>query len=160
MKTHTFLRATRFSRGLRKRLGSEQGSQLIELALVTPVLMILFTAAVDFGRAYFINMEVSSAAEAGSIYGIVHPTDLAGMQAAASLDAPDLTGLSTTASYGSECSDGSSAVAASGQAPTCGVEAVQYVEVDTKVQYQTILLYPGLQSFFTLNGKSRMRATF
>jgi Flp pilus assembly protein TadG len=143
------------------RARSEEGSQLIELALVLPMLLAVFAGAVDFGRAYFLSMEVTSAAEAGAIYGVTNPTDTAGMQAAAVADAPDLPGLSPTASYGTECADGSSPVTANNTPPSsCPSGVVQYVEVDTTTTYQPILYYPGFQSAFTLSGKSRMRASF
>lgn len=139
---------------------AERGSQLIELALVLPVLMLIFAGAVDFGRAWFLYMEVASAAEAGALYGLTNTTDITGMQSAALLDAPDLPGLSSTATYGSECSDGTSAVALNGTPPTCGTSVVQYVEVDTTATYQPLLPYPGFQNTFTLTGKSRMRASY
>jgi Flp pilus assembly protein TadG len=139
---------------------NEEGSQLIELAVVLPLLLIIFAGAVDFGRAYFLYMEVSSAAEAGALYGAQHPTDTAGMASAALLDAPDLPNLISTATYGSECSDGTSAVGQSGPAPSCNGNAVQYIEVDTSATYQPLLFLPGNQSLFTLSGKSRIRASF
>jgi Flp pilus assembly protein TadG len=141
-------------------IGNEDGSQLVELALALPLLLLVLCGAIDFGRAYFVDMEVAAAAEAGAIYGLSNPTDIAGMKAAALLNAPDISGLTPTASYGAECSDGTSAVAAPGTAPTCSVTVVQYVEVDTTATYKPLLYYPGLQSMFTLNGKSRMRASY
>jgi Flp pilus assembly protein TadG len=148
---------------LRKKLlclRREEGSQLLELAFVLPVLMIIFAGAVDFGRVWFLDMEVASAAEAGALYGLQNPTDTAGMRAAALLDASDVTTMSSSATYGTECSDGTSAVALNGTPAACSVTTVQYIEVDTTLTYQPILLYPGIQSAFTLTGKSRMRASF
>lgn len=147
-------------RQLLNRLRRDDGSQLLELVLVLPILMTLLAGSVDFGRLWFLNMEVTSAAEAGALYGLQNPTDTAGMQAAAQLDAPDISGLSSSATYGTECSDGTSAVALNGTPAACGVTVVKYVEVDTTLTYQPILYYPGFQSAFSLTGKSRMRATF
>jgi Flp pilus assembly protein TadG len=144
----------------RNRLMREEGSQLIELAFVLPILLLIFAGAVDFGRAWFLYMEVASAAESGALYGLQNPTDISGMQSAALLDAPDLPTLSSSATYGSECQDGTSSVALNGNPPTCSVSVVRYVEVDTTATYQPIIPYPGFQSTFTLTGKSRMRASF
>jgi Flp pilus assembly protein TadG len=125
------------------------------------MLFALFIGAVDFGRAYFLSMEVESAAEAGAIYGVSNTADTAGMKAAATADAPDLPALTPTATFGTECADGSSPVEANGTPPnSCATGVVQYVEVDTSASYQPILYYPGLPSAFTFNGKSRMRAAF
>lgn len=145
--------------GLFAMLRNENGSQLIEFSLVLPIFLIMVAGAVDFGRAYFVAIEVSAAAEAGATYGLKNPTDTAGMQSAASLDAPDLAGLTSMASYGSECSDGTSAVAGSGSTPSCTADVVQYVEVDTSAIYKPFMNYPGLPSKFTLTGKARMRAS-
>jgi Flp pilus assembly protein TadG len=139
----------------------EEGSQLIELALVLPMLFAVFVGAVDFGRAYFVSMEVTSAAEAGAMYGISNPADTTGMRSAALANAPDLPGLTPTATYGIECADGTSPVLANNTPPSsCPTGVVQYVEVDTTASYQPILYYPGFQSAFTLSSKSRMRASF
>jgi Flp pilus assembly protein TadG len=135
----------------------EQGSALIEFAVMLPMLAILLTGAVDLGRAWYFDIEVASAAEAGALYGVQNPGDISGMNAAASLDAPDLTTLQTTATYGSECSDGSSVVALSTSTPTCSANAVEFVEVDTTATYKPMLIYPGAASLFTMTAKSRMR---
>jgi Flp pilus assembly protein TadG len=160
LDTNTFAKVRRAKRVLAS-VRSEEGSQLIELALVLPMLFAVFVGAVDFGRAYFLSMEVASAAEAGAIYGISNPSDTAGMKTAASADAPDLPGLTPTASYGTECADGSSPTEANNTPPSsCLTGVVQFVEVDTTATYQPILYYPGFQSAFTLSSKSRMRASF
>jgi hypothetical protein len=80
------------------------------------------------------------------------------MIAAAKLDAKDVSNLAAQASYGCECSDGSSPVASCGTAPSCAVNVVNYVEVDTSATYTPILKYPGIGSSFALSGKGRMRA--
>jgi Flp pilus assembly protein TadG len=163
--TQTMIRRINFKRILgkvraRSILKREEGSQLIEMALVSPVLIVILFAAVDFGRAFFLNMEVASAAEAGAMYGLQHPSDTSGMSAAASLNAPDLGALTSSASYGSECSDGSSSAGPGAALPNCALDIVQYVEVSTAASYRPLLVYPGLQSLFSFTGKSRMRTSF
>jgi Flp pilus assembly protein TadG len=147
----------------RRRCGiwSEEGSQLYELAMVMPVFVLLLFGAIDFGRAYYVNMEVAAAAEAGAAYGAQNPTDTSGMKAAALLNAPDISGLTPTASYGTECSDGTKAVASPGVAPTtCSVTIVQYIEVDTTATYKPLFAFPGMPSAFTMSGKARMRTSY
>jgi Flp pilus assembly protein TadG len=139
------------------RFADEQGSALIEFAFMLPMLVLLLTGAVDLGRAWYFDIEVASAAEAGALYGVQNPGDISGMNAAASLDAPDLANLQTSSTYGSECSDGSSVVALSTSTPTCSANAVEFVEVDTTATYKPMLIYPGAASLFTMTAKSRMR---
>ncbi len=43
-------------------LQAEQGASLVELALVLPILFLILMGAVDFGRAYYLAMEVAGAA--------------------------------------------------------------------------------------------------
>ena len=139
-------------------LRQDEGSSLIELALLIPPLLLVLVGAIDFGRGYYVAIEVASAAEAGALYGSLNPTDDAGMRAAAVLDAHDVSTMTVTSSDGCECSDGTSAIVSCSATPSCAVNVVNYVEVDTAVTYTPILKYPGLSSSYSLTGKSRMRA--
>ncbi len=59
------------------RVPRERGSNLIELALVLPVLLMLFATVVDFGRLYFTYVAVIDAAHEGARYGAAHPNETA-----------------------------------------------------------------------------------
>jgi Flp pilus assembly protein TadG len=137
----------------------ESASSLIELALTLPVLVLILLGSVDFGRAWYLNLELSAAAEAGALYGVQNPTDTSGMQTAALLDAPDISTITSSATYGTECSDGTSVTASTAPAPTCSVNAITYVEVTTTAQYKPNFTYPGMGSTWQLGGKARMRTT-
>jgi Flp pilus assembly protein TadG len=137
----------------------EEGSSAIELAVILPFLVLMLVAAVDFGRGYYASIEVSSAAEAGALYGTLNLTDTAGMQAAATLDAHDVSGLTAVATYGCECSDGTHAVASCTSPPTtCTSNALDYVQVVTKATYTPILRFPGISTSYPLKSVARMRA--
>jgi Flp pilus assembly protein TadG len=156
---HSDLGLSRLFHGLER----DTGTSLIELAIVLPVLLLLLVGAVDFGRAYYLEIEVAHAAHAAALYGSQNPTDTVGMQNAAVADAADVPNFSTssvTASYGCECSDGSSPVVGCTAAPACSTNIVNYVQVDTSVTYNAILPYPGIPSPLTLRGSSRMRAGY
>jgi hypothetical protein len=60
------IRRTLFG-GSRRR--SQGGQALTELAVAIPLLMILIAAAMDFGSACYLAIEVNSAARAGAQYG-------------------------------------------------------------------------------------------
>lgn len=131
---------------------------LIETAVVLPFLMLLVAGAFDFGRAYYASLEVASAAESGAQYGLQNITNLAGMQNAAKLDAPDVSGLSATATYGCECSDGSSASPSCASTPTCTYTVVNYVQVTTTASFQSTVSYPGIPATIPLSATVKMRA--
>lgn len=144
-------------RGPHLHSGAEEGSSTIELALILPLLVLLFMGAIDLGTLYYKEIEVSSAAEAGALYGLKYPTDVNGMRAAAVLDAPNVSGLTAVASYGCECSDGSSPVASCTAVPTCSSNFVNYVSVTTSVQSNLLFAGAGMPGTITLSGSSRMR---
>ena len=140
---------------------SEQGDSLVEIAMLLPFLGLLLLGVIDFGRAYYLGIEVASAAEAGALYGSQNPTDTAGMQSAAITDAPDVPGMTATATIGCECSDGSSSQSpCPATPPTCAVNLVNYVQVTTTAIYTPMFrswVIPGLPSSITLHGSAKMR---
>ena len=62
------------------------------------ILLLLLVGAIDMGRACYAAIEVCAAANAGAEYGPQNPTDTSGIQNAASLNTPNLNGLTSTAS--------------------------------------------------------------
>ena len=143
--------------GLRA-VGGDEGQSLIELALVLPLLLLLVVGAVDMGRAYDAAVQVSSSAVAGAIYGTQMPTDVVGMVGAAKLDAAALPTLVPVATWGCECSDGSSVTPLCVVAPSCAVNAVRYVQVTTVATYVPLLPWPGIPAALVLRGRAKMRA--
>jgi Flp pilus assembly protein TadG len=141
----------------RLEFGSAEGSSLIELALLLPLFLFLFVGAVDFGRAYFVAIEVAGAAQAGALYGVQNPSDVAGMESASLEAASNLSGLSSTATYGCECSDGTSGVASCTGTPSCTYNYVSYVDIVSTVKYIPIFNYPGLPSSMNITKEVRMR---
>ena len=142
-----------------KLIEDQRGSSLVETSLLLPLICLLLVGAVDFGRAYYIALEVDSAVHAGALYGVQEPIDTAGMVAAARLDAGDLSNLQPVATYGCECSDGSSTVASCSTPPNCAYNVVNYVNVTASSSYKTMLRYPGIPATFSLSAKARMRSS-
>jgi Flp pilus assembly protein TadG len=137
---------------------SETGTSLLETAFALPVFILLLIGSIDFGRAWYADIEVASASEAGALYGVQNITDTAGMQAAATLDAADVVSVSPVASYGCECSDGSSVTPSCSTTPSCTTNVVNYVQVTTNSTYTPLFPYPGISASFALSSTSRMRA--
>jgi Flp pilus assembly protein TadG len=137
---------------------SESGASLIELALVMPVLLLFLFGVVDFGRAYFLQLEVAGAADAGAVYGSQFPTDASGITSAAQMDAPDVPGFTTTSSWGCECSDGTSVTPSCGSAPSCSINLVYYVTVKASATYHPLFPWPGIPSPMSLYASTTMRS--
>ena len=98
-------------------LRDENGASLVELAFVLPLFPLLLFGVVDFGRAFYVSVEIAGAAQAAAVYGSQNPTDTTGMQTAAQDDAPNVPNLSVgTPTYGCECSDGTTTAQALGPA--------------------------------------------
>jgi len=140
------------------RAGSERGASLVEFGLMLPFLVLFLLGVIDLGRAYYINLEVTNAAYAGALYGTQNPTDVTGMQNAALGDAADLAGMTVAATYGCECSDGSNVVAACSSQPSCGVNVVNFVQVNTSVTYKPIFPWPGIPTSLAMQGSAKLRA--
>jgi Flp pilus assembly protein TadG len=137
---------------------SEAGSSLVEIAFFLPLLLLLLMGVVDFGRAYYLANEVAGAAHAGAIYGSQNITDTTGMSAAAILNAPDVSGLTATPSWGCECSDGTHSSASCSATPTCSVNVVYYATVTATATYKPIVPWTGINSSMTMTRSATMRS--
>ena len=138
---------------------NDRGGSLLELAFVTPFLMLLLLGIVDFGRAYYEAMEVAGAAHAAAEYGSQNPSDLAGIAEAARADAPDVSNLSVaTPAYGCECSDGTSYSANCSAAPTCLNNVVYTVRVTVTANYSPWFRIPGVPTTLRITKSAAMRS--
>lgn len=135
-----------------------EGASFVELALVLPLFFLMLIPVIDLGRGFYASIEVSSAAHSGAMYGLENPSDTAGMIQAAKAGAANLTNVSATATYGCECSDGTSPVASCATIPTCTYNYVTYVDVSVTSAYKTVFGYPGLPSSMNITREFRLRA--
>lgn len=138
---------------------SQRGASIVEVALMTPFLLLLLIGVIDFGRAFYDSIELENAARAGAQYGAINPTDTAGMVTAAKNDANiDIPSIAATATYGCMCSDGTSSSASCASTPSCSssTRQVNYVTVNTTYTYTTFLPWPGVPSSFALTGNATL----
>src|ERR1700677_3136360 len=140
--------------GRRSSRNSQRGASIIEVALMTPFLLLLVIGVIDFGRAFYDGIELENAARAGAAYGAINPTDTAGMVTTAKSDAADISSVTATASYGCMCSDGTSSSASCTPTPswTSSARQVNYVQVNTSYTYTPFLPWPGVPASFALTG--------
>jgi Flp pilus assembly protein TadG len=127
---------------------------------VLPLFPLLIFGAVDFGRAFYLSVEIVGAAQAAAAYGSQNPTDTAGIQNAARDDAPNVPSLTAgTPSYGCECSDGTSYSASCSIKPACSSNTeVQRVNVTVTGTYSPWFPWPGLPSSMTLSSSASIRS--
>lgn len=120
------------------------GAGAVELALVLPLLSLLFLITVDFARLYYHYSIVTNCARNGALYGSDPTTAIESpytdVTAAALADAPDLSPQPTVS-----CSNG---IDTSGN---------PYVAVTVVYPFATISNYPGLSNPINLTRTVRMR---
>lgn len=144
---------------LRGYLGAEEGSSLVELGLLMPFFLLMLFGAVDFGRAYYLSIEVAGAAHAGADYGSQNWGDTSGIRSAATNGAPDVPSLSVaSATYGCECSDGTLSSTNCVAVPTCSVSVVNWVQVQASATYTPLFPWPGIPSSMSISKTARIRA--
>ncbi len=138
--------------------GAENGSALLELSLILPLVTLLFVGVVDLGFAIDESIVVSSAAEVGARYGTVpsKSNDLSGMQSAASAAAPGIPGFLAVATNWCSCTPAGAVVSCTS---TCAASAplIRYVQVQTSAIVPALAGYPGLPASFALKGFSALR---
>ena len=58
-----------------KHPAHERGANVVEAALVIPLLVIILIGVVDMGRAYYTYISIINAAREGARWGVMHPTE-------------------------------------------------------------------------------------
>jgi Flp pilus assembly protein TadG len=134
------------------------GQAAVELALSLPLLLMLLLVVVETGRAFYIAISVANAARAGVQYGsqsLTTAADNTGMLNAAAVDAPNITGMTTTATHFCVCSDGSSSTCSS--TDCAGSHRLVYTRVNTSAPYTPLVNFMGILPSMTVPGSAVMR---
>jgi Flp pilus assembly protein TadG len=141
-------------------LRAEDGASLVEMAVILPLFLLLVFGALDFGRAFYLELELTGAAHAAAVYGSENPTDTIGMQNAAQDDAPNVPKLSVgTPTYGCECADGTAYSASCASTPPCTTSNVVYrVNVTVTMTYTPMFPWPGVPSSMSFSSSASMRS--
>ena len=146
-------------RWIRQR-NRQRGNALVELAFITPVVLLLCGGVMDFSRAIYAGIAIANAARAGVQYGALTPGNsgkFQGMADAAVADAANqgLTGVTATARNFCRCVSSTTETACSS---TCGGSTASgYVEVTVNYTYNTLMQIPGVPTTVVLNKTARMR---
>ncbi|HMT33315.1 MAG TPA: pilus assembly protein [Dermatophilaceae bacterium] len=105
----------------------ELGAAAVEFAIVFPLLLLIVAGIVDFGRAFFTEIQLANAAREGARAAVVSTLTLGQVQARAAASAPTVTGMTTTATL---CTAG-----------------VTNATVTTSVAFEWFLLQPAVAIF-------------
>ncbi len=135
-----------------------RGQASVELALSVPLLLMMFLVVVETGRAFYVAISLANAARAGVQYGAQNLStagDNAGMQQAAVNDAPNLVGMTATATHFCVCSDGSASTCLS--TDCAGSHRLLYAQVNTSAAYKPLITFMGILPSMTVPGKAVMR---
>jgi Flp pilus assembly protein TadG len=162
----------KFSGTMRSRPGhgiarSERGQSLVELALLTPILLLLVIGIVEMGRYAYLSIVLGNAAESGALYGAQNLADAAntaGIQAAAQNDYNDgrsLSGLTVTSANTCGCDSSGTTTNASCTAAGAGTCAaghwVVMVQVTATGKFNSLFKYPGIPQSLTVVRTVTMR---
>ena len=132
-----------------------EGQALVETALIFPLLITMLVGTAELARVAYAAIEVSNAARAGAQYGAQNgytASDTTGISTAASNDAANLSGLTTTSSYSCVCSDGTASTCQTSDCSSSHIE--ETLTVNTQVTFNPVIHLPGLPTTFTLNGQA------
>ena len=175
----TPMRPARMSGGCIKRrrelLRSQSGQSLLELALITPLLLLLAIGGIELGRYAYISILVGNAARAGAGYGAQSlalstcpPPAPCGIQTAANNDfqnnGQQVSTLTVTSSTSCGCDNGgttTSAFCSTVTNPSAGTCAaghwVVMVSVTASGTFSSLFNFPGIPKSISVSRTSTMR---
>ncbi len=133
----------------------KRGQSVVELAILVPFLVLVLQVAADFGRLFYLSVELNGAARAGAQYGansVTTAADSSGMVAAAQLGGPNVQNMNVTATQ-CTCVSGTSIVACPASYCTA-IPMATYVQVTTSASFHPLITYPGLPATVPLNAQA------
>jgi Flp pilus assembly protein TadG len=166
-------------RPLRRILRSQSGQSLVELALLTPILLLLVIGTVEMGRYTSLSILVGNAARAGAEYGAQNPItagDTNCIQQAAANDVtgtfvslaspcakPSLSNWTFSSTFVCGCDNGGTIIpspetfAACSVACNVGAHLVTSVQVTVTGKFNSMFSYPGIPSPLTISSTATER---
>ena len=141
----------------RPRGRRQSGHSLVELALMVWFLLIVALGTTDFARVFYAVVELNDASRAGAQYGsqnVITAADSAGMISEAKVNAPNLSGVTVTASQ-CTCAAGSSVTGCAANYCTNNPNRT-FVTVNSSVAFSAIAPFPGIPSSLSLGSNAVM----
>ena len=131
---------------------SEDGIGAVEFGFIAPILMLLLLGIVDFGMAYWKQMQIRNAANAGIQWAMTNGYDLIKIPAVAA-SATNLSGIAVTPSLPCGCATGTG-VTILACASLCPDNTVPkpYIMVNARICYTPLFTWPALPYCASANG--------
>lgn len=147
---------------MRPNRRGEFGQSLVEAAVVAPIFFLLLMGAAELARVAYVAIEVSNAARSGAQYGAQGSAtygDSTGIATAATGDAHDVSGLTTTSTIGYMCSDGTTVTpptsSNNGKASCAsGAQCIPTVIATSIANFDPLIHLPGLPNTFTISSSA------
>ncbi|HUB77366.1 MAG TPA: TadE/TadG family type IV pilus assembly protein [Bryobacteraceae bacterium] len=140
-------------------MARQRGIATVEFAIITPLLLLLIAAVVDYSLLMRAAIAVGDAARAGAEFGSIsvsNASNTSGMQTAALNAAPDIPGLAASAAKVCSCSNGSTVNCSGGSCPSGPVRT--YVQVTVSTTMSPLFSYPWLGYTGAVAATTTMRA--
>jgi len=138
----------------------EHAQTTVELAVMLPVLVTLLLGALDFGRLFYMAMEVTDAARVGAQYGAQNnatAVNLLGMEQAACNSMPDITCTTGTNAIATNFCQCSGTTVSCTNPGSCASYVQNFVRVATSATFTTIISYPGIPHTVALSTSATMQ---
>ena len=142
----------------------QSGASLVELALLSPLLVVLLLGAGDFGRVLYWSITLAQSARAGAQYGAQNTAaaaNTAGIQQAALQDAENITNLggsiNVVSSYFCQCPGSTTAVSCTQDCTGSYGAPKLFVSVTTSTTFNTLITYPGIPHTVNLSNTAILR---
>ncbi len=139
---------------------SERGAAIIEMAALSPLLLVLVFGVGDFGRVMYHALTLTNAARAGAAYGSQsngHSTDSTGIIQAAQEEAQNLGTITVTTQQICECTGGSATACSTASCSGYGAP-MSFVEVTTSDTFVPLTgSFPGIPASTLITRVAKVR---
>ncbi len=145
----------------RRLARSGYGGALIEMALVTPLLLLLVLGVGDFGRIMFYGITLTNAARAGAAFGsqgLGNLADTNGIRVAAEQEAQNIGPITVTSQRVCECTSGTAVACTVANCAGYGAP-MAFVEVTATTTFTPLSAsYPGIPGASLMTRVAKVRA--
>jgi len=146
---------------LKRFLGDQRGANMVEFAIMTPVLLMLTIGATDFARVFIQSHAVAGGSNSGVVFGArrnVDSVNYTEMETRALNDVAGAEGATATASQFCDCpqNPGVAVSCLNGSCPNYGKPRVYVKTVVTK-NFSTFAKYPGIPKNVPVQSSGYMR---
>lgn len=131
------------------------------MAVMTPLLTLMFVVTADFGRVFYTAITLAQAARAGAQYGaqsVTKTADTAGIQTAANQEAQNIGAISVSSSRLCKCPGGGTINCVTQYCAGSYGPAQVFVQVTASKTFNTLMSYPGIPGSVALSETAILRA--